>query len=825
MNYADRVKETTTATSMATIALAGAAGGFRSFASALSVGTTGVPVCIADAAGNWEISSITITSAGLLTRESVLASSNGGAAVVFPAGTKDVFCTMPASAIAAGMVNPSDVGFDIVLCAGQSNMVGFGGTRDTLIDFVDSRVYQFGGYPSDAATYQVILNGADPLKMPLNDGALGPATAFAKAYANTIPTNRRVLLVPVAIGGTSVGGRWAPGAPGGDLYEMAISQSNAAITKAKLFYPNSRFVGAIWAQGESDSGSTQAAYAATLKAVIAGFRTRITGAANSFFIIAGMVPEGGKATIQAAHAQVAIETSRAWYVPGISGFTSDNLHYLAPGARIMGAALGLAVTPALAYFAVDNTAPTAATASVANGSPSVVSIAMSEPLDAASVPAASAFLVGGHTVTNVTVSGSTISLTCSAPFANGEAARTLSYTQPGANNVRDLAANLLANFTGLTITNSVLPVDTTPPAFNSAQVANGMPTLVVISMGEALAAVTPATSAFALSGGKTVSAVSVSGSTVTLTASAAYAYGDTITVSYTQPGANALQDAAGNQTVSFGPSSVANNIGAPATAPATMAAPTAVAGDANASITLVASSDGGSAITGYVVTSSPAGGVDSGSGTTSLTRTMTGLTNGTAYTFTAVAANAIGSSAASSASNSITPASATYIRMNTLTTGMTESGTGPYTYADSGKAYGSGGPFGGLTVQSMAADGSFAITISGANETMLGIRPGTTVVDYTGLPYAFYSNAGAYKPFTSGAGGTATNSVARAAGDIMRLRRTGSTLVAEVARAATPTTWTTIYTWTGITTASTRFQVSIGTGSGNVTALTGVGLV
>ena len=83
---------------------------------------------------------------------------------------------------------------------------------------------------------------------------------------------------------------------------------------------------------------------------------------------------------------------------------------------------------------------------------------------------------------------------------------------------------------------------------------------------------------------------------------------------------------------------------------------TATLGNAQATVPFTApSSDGGSAITSYTATSSPGGitGTLSQAGSGSIT--VTGLTNSTAYTFTVTATNAIGTSAASAASNSITP--------------------------------------------------------------------------------------------------------------------------------------------------------------------------
>ncbi|WP_052172562.1 DUF1566 domain-containing protein [Psychroserpens jangbogonensis] len=95
----------------------------------------------------------------------------------------------------------------------------------------------------------------------------------------------------------------------------------------------------------------------------------------------------------------------------------------------------------------------------------------------------------------------------------------------------------------------------------------------------------------------------------------------------------------------------------PATIPDAPIIGTAVAADGQASIAYTAPFDGGSLITNYVATSSPGNITGTINQAVSGTINVEGLTNGTAYTFTITATNAIGISLASSASNSVTPSS------------------------------------------------------------------------------------------------------------------------------------------------------------------------
>ena len=97
----DRVKETTTTTGTGTVTLAGASTGFQGF-SAIGDGNSTYYTIAGQTGSEWEVGIGTYTSSGTtLSRTTVLSSSNSGSLVSFSAGTKDVFCTYPAS-VAAG---------------------------------------------------------------------------------------------------------------------------------------------------------------------------------------------------------------------------------------------------------------------------------------------------------------------------------------------------------------------------------------------------------------------------------------------------------------------------------------------------------------------------------------------------------------------------------------------------------------------------------------------------------------------------------------------------------------------------------------------------
>ena len=94
----DRVKVTSTTTGTGAMALGSAVTGFETFAQGIGNNNTTYYCIFNQGTTEFEVGLGTLDgSSANLTRTTVISSSNSDSAVNFSAGTKDVFCTLPAS--------------------------------------------------------------------------------------------------------------------------------------------------------------------------------------------------------------------------------------------------------------------------------------------------------------------------------------------------------------------------------------------------------------------------------------------------------------------------------------------------------------------------------------------------------------------------------------------------------------------------------------------------------------------------------------------------------------------------------------------------------
>ncbi|BDA58707.1 putative Ig domain-containing protein [Shewanella xiamenensis] len=324
---------------------------------------------------------------------------------------------------------------------------------------------------------------------------------------------------------------------------------------------------------------------------------------------------------------------------------------------------------------VDSTAPTVSsvTASTANGTYKVgdsisIQVNFSEVVNVTGTP-------------QLTLETGTTDRTINYASGSGSSSLIFSYTvQAGDNNsdldyvatnslslnggtIRDAATNNAtltlaspgaANSLGA---NKALVVDgVTPSVTSTAPVGGAVSTDTsvdfTVNFSESVNNISTDDFALGTTGGATGTVASVSatsGSSVTVTVSGITGNG---TIKLNLNGATNISDAAGNVGPAAYTSGSAHTVAIP-TVPDAPTIGTATAGDGQVSVAFSApGNNGGSAITGYTVTSNPGGFTNTGASSPIL---ITGLTNGTAYTFTVTATNGIGTGTASAASNSATP--------------------------------------------------------------------------------------------------------------------------------------------------------------------------
>ncbi|MFN6261678.1 MAG: Ig-like domain-containing protein [Chromatiaceae bacterium] len=271
--------------------------------------------------------------------------------------------------------------------------------------------------------------------------------------------------------------------------------------------------------------------------------------------------------------------------------------------------------------------------------------------------------------------------------------------------------------------NSTTTADTTNATLDniaptvSSSVVSGSPAAAdssvtfTVSYSEAVANLSVDDFTLAMTGtaSGTIAAVSAaSGSSVDVTVNSISGNG---TLKMNMNGSTNVIDDAGNVVAAYS-NGAAHTVLVP-TAPAAPTIGVATAGNGQVSVTFnVPGNDGGSAITGYTVTSSPGGFTGTGASSPIV---VAGLSNGTAYTFTVTATNAIGSSVASAASNAVTPKANQTITFTNP--GSQNFGTTPTLNATADS---------GLTV-SFSSSTSGVCTVSGT--TLTFVTAGTCTID------------------------------------------------------------------------------------------------
>jgi len=134
----DRVKETTTTTGTGAVSLGGAVTGFEAFSAGVGNSNTTYYAIVHQTEDEFEVGLGTLDGdSSDLTRTTVISSSNSDSAVSFAAGTKDVFCTIPASKLVfEDASNDVTVGNDFIL-GSDSAVLKFGADSDTTLTHTD----------------------------------------------------------------------------------------------------------------------------------------------------------------------------------------------------------------------------------------------------------------------------------------------------------------------------------------------------------------------------------------------------------------------------------------------------------------------------------------------------------------------------------------------------------------------------------------------------------------------------------------------------------------------------------------------------------------
>lgn len=269
-------------------------------------------------------------------------------------------------------VPPPDTNhFDVYLVGGQSNMDGRGNNSDltgnkSFWNQPQSNVWIYYANPvNQQPTNPTYNTGWQTLQPgfsvpPSFSGALpssrfGPELSFAKAITDANP-NRRVALIKVTQGGTSLSSDWKPST--GYMYATLTNMAGIALQHLTSAANTYTVRGMIWHQGESDSsGSALANYETNMTQFIAAIR-RDLGIANLPFVV-GEVATNKVEELRAAQLRLSENIPWVGFASADALVTVDGTHFNSDGVLLIGQrfAAGLETPPLkfISWSATTNT--------------------------------------------------------------------------------------------------------------------------------------------------------------------------------------------------------------------------------------------------------------------------------------------------------------------------------------------------------------------------------------------------------------------------------------------------------------------------------------
>ena len=247
--------------------------------------------------------------------------------------------------------------FDVYLVGGQSNMDGRGNTSDlvgakafwnqpqtNVQIYYANPVNEQPTNPTYNSGWQIFKPGfcvPPGFSGPLPSPRFGPALSFAKTISDTTP-NRRIALIKVTQGGTSLSSDWKPAS--GYMYATFTNIVHLALNELTNAGHSYTIRGMIWHQGESDSsGSALANYETNMTQLIAAVR-RDVGITNLPFVV-GEVATNKVVELRAAQFRLSENIPYVGFASADALITVDGTHFTSDGVLILGQRFAAGIEP------------------------------------------------------------------------------------------------------------------------------------------------------------------------------------------------------------------------------------------------------------------------------------------------------------------------------------------------------------------------------------------------------------------------------------------------------------------------------------------------